>query len=120
MKKLLVLSLSLLLICTCAFSESLTGGWIPSASPEITEEAKSLFDKGLEDLLGVSYVPVAYLGSQLVSGHNHAFLVQATLIYPDAAPYYAVIYLYEDLSGNVSILNIAPFDIGSLCTYGEE
>ena len=30
---------------------------------------------------------------------------------------YAMVYLYEDLSGNVSILSIADFDIGSLCTY---
>jgi len=35
-------------------------------------------------------------------------------------PAYVIVYLYEDLQGNVSILNVADFDIGSLCTYGEE
>ncbi|MBR2662602.1 MAG: hypothetical protein IKE25_02695 [Clostridia bacterium] len=84
----------------------------------MTEGRKALFDKGLEGLLGVNYLPVAYLGSQIVAGTNHAFLCQTTVVYPGAQPEYAIVYLYEDLQGNVSILNIADFDIGSLCTYG--
>ena len=65
-------------------------------------------------------MPVAYLGSQVVAGTNHAFLCQAVTAYPgslETAPAYAMVYLYEDLSGNVSILSIGDFDIGSLCTY---
>ena len=95
-----------------------SGGWTPAADPAGTEERKALFDKGLEGLLGVNYLPVAYLGSQIVAGTNHAFLCQTTVVYPGAQPEYAIVYLYEDLQGNVSILNIADFDIGSLCTYG--
>ena len=95
-----------------------SGGWTPAADPAVTEERKALFDKGLEGLLGVNYLPVAYLGSQIVAGTNHAFLCQTTVVYPGAQPEYAIVYLYEDLQGNVSILNIADFDIGSLCTYG--
>ena len=81
---------------------------------------KELFEKGTETLTGVSYIPVAYLGSQVVAGTNHAFLCQAVTAYPgsiETAPSYAMVYLYEDLSGNVSILSIAEFDIGSLCEY---
>lgn len=95
-----------------------SGGWTASGDPAVTEERKALFDKGMEGLLGVNYVPVAYLGSQVVAGTNHAFLCQATVVYPDAQPGYVIVYLYEDLQGNVSVLNIADFDIGSLCTYG--
>ena len=36
----------------------------------------------------------------------------------ETEPAYAIVYLYEDLQGGVSILNIADFDIGALCTYG--
>ena len=95
-----------------------SGGWTPAADSAVTEERKALFDKGLEGLLGVNYLPVAYLGSQMVAGTNHAFLCQTTVVYPGARPGYAIVYLYEDLQGNVSILNIADFDIGNLCTYG--
>ena len=121
MKKLIALLLACVLMTgAAAMADGMIGGWTPSADPEVNEELKVLFDQGMEGLLGVSYTPVAYLGSQVVAGTNHAFLCQATVIYPDAKPMYVIVYLYEDLQGNVSILNIADFDIGSLCTYGAE
>ncbi len=96
------------------------GGWTPSEDSSVTEERKVIFDKGTATLTGASYKPVAYLGSQVVAGTNHAFLCRRTTAYPgslDAAPAYAVVYLYQDLQGNVSILSIGDFDIGSLNTY---
>ena len=120
MKKLIALTLALLALFTAASAEPLTGGWTPSEDPTITEELQALFTKGTEALTSISYVPVAYLGSQVVAGTNHAFLCKAVTAYPGAletAPAYAMVYLYEDLSGHVSILSIADFDIGSLCTY---
>ena len=94
------------------------GGWTPAADPAVTDEVKALVGKALDGLVGVNYVPVAYLGSQLVAGTNHAILCQAAAVYPDAQTYFVILYLYEDLQGNVTVLNIADFDIGSLCTYG--
>ena len=123
MKKLIALLLMVLVLFSVASAEyvpPVTGGWAPSADPAVTEELKTLFEKGTETLTGASYVPVAYLGSQVVAGTNHAFLCQAVTAYPgslETAPAYAMVYLYEDLSGNVSILSIGDFDIGSLCTY---
>ena len=96
------------------------GGWTPSEDSSVTEERKALFDRGTSALTGVSYIPVAYLGSQVVAGTNHAFLCRSITAYPgslDAEPAYAVVYLYQDLQGNVSILSIGDFDIGSLCAY---
>ena len=98
----------------------LAGGWTPAADPAVTEELRAKFEKATEALLGVNYSPVAYLGSQVVAGINHAILCQAAAVYPDAQPYFVIVYLYEDLAGNVSILNIADFDFGSFCTYGAE
>ena len=118
MKKIICAVLAVMLIASVAFAETLmTGGWTPSASPEITEENKALFDKGMETLLGVDYVPVAYLGSQVVAGTNHCFLAQATVVIPDAQPSYKLVYLYEDLEGNVNVLSIVDFDFGALCEY---
>ena len=122
MKKLIALLLTVLMIATAAAAaaEPLCGGWTPSADPAVTEELMALFEKGTEALTGVSYIPVAYLGSQVVAGTNHAFLCRAVTAYPgslETEPAYAMVYLYEDLSGNVSILSIADFDVGSLCEY---
>ena len=121
MKKIIALILMTLLMISAASAEgTLCGGWTPSADPAVTEELKTLFDKGTETLTGASYIPVAYLGSQVVAGTNHAFLCRAVTAYPgslETAPAYAMVYLYEDLQGQVSILSIADFDIGSLCTY---
>ena len=120
MKKLIAMILALLMLFSVASAEKLAGGWTPSADPTVTEDLKALFEKGTETLTGVDYIPVAYLGSQVVAGTNHAFLCQAVTAYPGALetePAYAMVYLYEDLSGNVSILSIGTFDIGSLCEY---
>ncbi len=98
------------------------GGWTPSSDPTVTDELKTIFEKGISNVDGASSVPVAYLGSQIVAGTNHAFLCKTATAYPGmpAEPTYVIVYLYEDLQGSVSILNIADFDIGSFCTYGEE
>jgi hypothetical protein len=124
MKKLFAVLCAIMMIAAlsaaAAENAGLSGGWTPSADATVTDEVQALLDKGLDGMVGVGYVPVAYLGSQVVAGTNHAILCQATVVYPDAKPYYVIIYLYEDLEGNVSILNIADFDIGALCTYGAE
>ena len=98
----------------------LAGGWQAAADPEVTEDLQAIFDKGLEGLVGVDYAPVVYLGSQVVAGTNHAFLCQASVVVPNAVPQWAVVYLYEDLEGNVSILDIEDFDFGLLCDYGSD
>ena len=122
MKKMLAVLCALLLMISAACAETgpLSGGWTPSADPAVTEELRALFEKGTETLTGAGYNPVAYLGSQVVAGRNHAFLCQMVTAYPgmETEPAYAIVYLYEDLQGGVSILNIADFDIGALCTYG--
>ena len=79
-------------------NEPLAGGWTPAENfGELTEERLAVFRKGMETLLGVDYVPLAYLGSQVVAGTNHVFLVKGTMD--------------EDLQGNVKLLNIADLPI---------
>ena len=121
MKKITAIILTLVMLCSAfAFAETmLVGGWRASESPEITEEIKAMFDKAKEGLLGVDYVPVAYLGSQVVAGTNHCLLCQATVVYPGAQPGYVLVYIYEDLEGNVEILNIADLNLADFVEYGE-
>ena len=93
-------------------NEPLAGGWTPAENfGELTEERLAVFRKGMETLLGVDYVPLAYLGSQVVAGTNHVFLVKGTLVVPARPVSYALAYLYEDLQGNVKLLNIADLPI---------
>ena len=93
-------------------NEPLAGGWTPAENfGELTEERLAVFRKGMETLLGVDYVPLAYLGSQVVAGINHVFLVKGTLVVPAQPVSYALAYLYEDLQGNVKLLNIADLPI---------
>ena len=126
MKKIISLMLAALILVSASLmipalaENALSGGWTPAEDPTITEEIRALFDQAMAGLMGVDYVPVAYLGSQIVAGMNHAFLCQATVVYPGAQPRWTVVYLYQDLAGQATVLNIADFDIGSLCTYGAE
>ena len=125
MRKLFAVAIALLLVAAVFAAEAetpLMGGWTPSADPTVTEELKAVFDQGTAALTGMTYVPVAYLGSQVVAGTNYAFLCQAISAYAEIemAPAYAIIYLYRDLQGNVTLMNIADLDIGAFCTYGAE
>ena len=120
MKQILAVILIALLALTAvsAFAEGpMVGGWTHAEDPTVTEERQQLFDKGMEGLLGVNYVPVAYLGSQVVAGTNHCFLCQGTVVAPDAQPQWKLVYLYQALDGTVTVLSIADFDFGSLCIY---
>ena len=94
------------------------GGWKLTEDGALTEEAQSAFDKATEGLLGVNYTPLALLGTQLVSGTNYCFLCEATVVYPDAQPYYAVVSVYQDLQGKAEILNIVALDLGKIAESG--
>ena len=128
MKKLtaILLALVLALGTACAFADDdydddrydfggpRLGGWTAAEDPALTPELQAVFEKGMEGLLGMNYVPVLYLGSQVVAGTNHAFLCQAKAVAPNAPLTWKVVYLYQDLQGNVSVLDIDDFDLGDL------
>ena len=86
--------------------EIITGGWEKAESPVITDELAELFNKAMEDLVGADYVPVAFVAKQIVSGTNYMFLVRTAPVIPDPVETYALVTIYEDLEGNVEILDI--------------
>lgn len=92
-------------------TETMVGGWTNTEDPAMTEELREIFEKATEGLLGVNYVPIACLGTQVVAGTNYCFLAQATVVYPDAAPKCVLVYVYRDLSGNASVLNFADLPV---------
>ena len=86
--------------------EPMMGGWTQPETPEMTEEAQAAFEKAMEMLVGVNYVPVALLEEQLVAGMNYCILCESTVVYPDAETTYALVYIYQDLEGNAEITDI--------------
>ena len=90
--------------------EVISGGYTDAESPVVTEEVKALLDKASQGLTGVSYVPVAYVSSQVVAGMNHLLLCKATPATPDAKTTYALVKIYEDLSGGAEITEIRNSD----------
>lgn len=116
---LLIVSLMLLGIAGASAETPLSGGWSVAEVSGISGENRSVFDRATEELLGVDYEPIAYLGCQVVAGLNHCFLCRATLVYPDAVPALVLVYIYEDLSGNAEITNIADLDIAALSIPAE-
>ena len=89
------------------------GGWSYAEDPAVDEHVKAVVDKATEKLLGAEYEPVAYLGSQVVAGINHAVLCRITPVTPDAEGTYAIVYIYEDLSGNCEITKTTDIVLSS-------
>ncbi|MBQ1366079.1 MAG: hypothetical protein IIY60_09725, partial [Clostridia bacterium] len=58
----------------------------------------------------VAYTPVTLLGTQVVAGTNYAVLSKASEI--NNGSKWVIIYLYQDLEGNASVLSIADVTLG--------
>ena len=84
----------------------MAGGWSRAESPVVSDEMKEKLGKALDGMDGASYIPVAYLGSQIVAGTNYALLCRVAPVVPDAVETYAIVYLNETLEGEVSIMEI--------------
>ena len=75
-----------------------TGEWTITDSAELTEEARKVFDSAMKNLVGAAYDPVALLGEY---EGVYCILCRVTVIYPDAKPQYALVYVAEDGIRNV-------------------
>lgn len=84
----------------------IAGGWRYAEDPSVDDKITTVVDKATGKLLDAEYEPVAYIGSQVVSGINHAVLCKVTAVTPDAEGAYAIVYIYEDLNGNCEITEI--------------
>jgi hypothetical protein len=65
---------------------------------EMPEEVTAVFEKAMDGLTGVGYEPVGYLGGK---GGVYCVLCRATVIYPDAKPYYALVYVSDEGLQNI-------------------
>ncbi|MGN0996270.1 MAG: hypothetical protein ACI4PG_05145 [Candidatus Ventricola sp.] len=109
----ILLAVLMLTAAAGAYAEPITGGWSVAEDNTISDEASALLSKALEGLVGVTYTPISYLGSQVVAGFNHCFLCKAAAVAPNAEPKLVLLYVYEGLTGNVEILDIVDVRLGA-------
>lgn len=96
-----------------AFPETgMAGGWYVNDATGTTlpENVQMAYETAMTGLVGVSYTPVAYLGSQVVAGSNYAVLCRATTVTAEPATALAVVIIYADLEGGAQITSICGFD----------
>ena len=133
MKKILALLLAVLFVfslaaCSSTQPESETtadtvteaadlpfvGGWeIPQdeAAAVLPDEVQTAFDKATAEYTGMSFVPVAYIGNQVVAGMNYAILCKGTSVTANPVTALKVVIIYNDLDGNAQVTNVADFDL---------
>ena len=95
-----------------ADSAMLAGGWTVAEDPTVTDKINNKFQLAMDSYqtgtITISYIPVAYLGSQVVAGTNYAVLCKASEINKESK--WVIVYFYEDLEENLSVLDIADVD----------
>lgn len=77
----------------------------------ITKEDTERFEKATKELVGASYEPVAMLGTQVVSGTNYKYLCHEALVTATPTYKWAVVTVYEDLEGNVSLGEVEDLEV---------
>ena len=109
------LAIILLALCLCLSgcggkpkkgAGSTAGGWTPNpdGGTDFPEEAAESFRDAMADYPGVGYVPMAYLGSQVVAGTNYAFLCRNTTLSVEPVTTLTAVVVYRNLGGSSSIL----------------
>jgi len=94
--------------------EPMVGGWQATEDATVSEEMKSLVKEAFGGIGEEAIVPVAVLGTQVVAGQNICVLCRITPDAEEAIPYYALVYIYQDLEGGVQLLQIRELDLGQL------
>lgn len=81
------------------------GEWVIKPSAGMPQKVATAFSEKFGEIVGASYVPIAYLGEQLVNGKNHAILAEQTLIV-NADVCNIVLIVMNEQAGEFSIVSI--------------
>ncbi len=72
--------------------------WTLPETIEMTDDVQELFTNAMNGLVGVDYVPLGYMGEK---DGVYCILCRATVVYPDAKPYYALVYVNDQGVQNI-------------------
>ena len=84
------------------------GGWNYADMPacSLPQDAATAFEKATKGFCGSGFVPVLFVGTQLVSGTNYCIVCKSTLTTNPPIVGCKTLFIYEDLKGNCSITKI--------------
>ena len=101
-------------------STPIVGGWAVTENEAavLPKEVQTAFDKATAEYTGMTFVPVAYIGSQVVAGLNYAVLCEGTTVTADPVTELKVVIIYADLEDNARITNVADFTIADYTDNG--
>ena len=85
------------------------GSWTETDSPEVNHDVRAILNNATTNLDGISLKPLAFLATQIVSGTNYRILCEIKPITEKPEPYFAIVHIYEDLSGNAEITEVYEF-----------
>lgn len=110
MKKLLKVSLVAFMVFAlvgCKSKEDpVVGGYTEVKDKNLTPELIEMFEKALDGLMGANYTPVMLEATQVVAGTNYKFKADGTKTTNPIIMGTYYVYIYKDLQGNVSLLDI--------------
>ncbi|MBR3275634.1 MAG: hypothetical protein IKG08_03345 [Eubacterium sp.] len=97
-------------------AEGLLGSWTltTEAGAPMPDEVAEAFDKADKAHLGMNFEPVAYLGSQVVSGTNYMILCRGTTVTAQPVTGLKMVTVYVNTSGEAEILSVTDLDIAAL------
>lgn len=87
---------------------------------KMPEDVQTAFEKAVEGYEGMSFTPVAYLGSQVVAGANYAVLCVAKPAEQNSKNELKVVVVYKDLEGGASVLRVTDFYLESYTHLEDE
>lgn len=99
------------------------GAYMPNEGERALErhaEAKAAFDMALTGLAGVSYEPVAYLGSQSVAGTNYLALFRSKAAAPGAESEFVLLTVFVDAEGRVELGEAEKIELGAGAAASEQ
>lgn len=96
-------------------NEMLSGGWYSESldGVKLDEKIQNVFSKATNTLTGMTYNPIAVLGTQVVSGNNYAILCfgSPSVKQSDSVTNVYLLTIYEDLDGNSEIKSICYINL---------
>ena len=93
------------------------GGWTvfdDSTAYPIPDKAMDAFNRATDGYVGVTFKPIALIGTQVVAGTNYSIRCLATPVVQNPVSHLAVVTVYEDVSGNATIKNTVDFNLGQI------
>ena len=84
------------------------GGWNidEMKSVNLPQKVQSAFTEIMSGLVGAEYMPVLYVGSQLVNGTNYWIIALQTLVTRETQKQLVKVIIHVDLDGATSLVSI--------------